>query len=438
MVIATIHYFGRTAYLRSPGCKMWYQRVLETSTTEIIPMTTIEPKAVLQDRQLPMSRPQKRLRIDDEDSDDNPAQFRRVRLRYWDQDQQPESSLALDQGDPIDANAMHDELNQTDLDYLGRLSRFHKQNSTDLSRRLSINNQPLALYELKKAVARCGGFEKVCRLNKWAKIGRDLRCSERITSSPSTLLRDLYQRWLHPYEQYLKVAEPAAATSASNIPADDGQDLRTRQTAFQSQKLRRDSQSSGSDSLIMPRFHPANLNHLSHPIGTIYMPNAQLMYSSDEESDVTEAELPALNARMSQSSQPSHRGTAPSFSNPAIASYLRNREEPRLPQFKAQHSTLPRPEEHQAFSYHGPPPSDIGTSRLSVAGGSAKDTDAFAFSLVNSNPPFHALGSNGVFNERSHAFATPPQLSYESMANNPRPDFSELQQIAASFARQGF
>ncbi len=35
-----------------------------------------------------------------------------------------------------------------------------------------------------------------------------------------------------------------------------------------------------------------------------------------------------------------------------------------MPQTIAQRSTLPRSQEHQAFSYHGPPPSDIGTSRL--------------------------------------------------------------------------
>ena len=35
-----------------------------------------------------------------------------------------------------------------------------------------------------------------------------------------------------------------------------------------------------------------------------------------------------------------------------------------MPQTIAQRSTLPRCQEHQASSYHGPPPSDIGTSRL--------------------------------------------------------------------------
>ena len=377
MVMATIHFVGQIAYFRSPRCKRWYQRVLETITTEPIPISTIDPKVVVQDTQLPTSRPRKRQRIDDEDSDDNPAQFRRVRLRYWDQDHELGSSLAHDQGSPIDASATPDKPNQAELDYPEQLSRFHKQHSTDLNRLLSIDNRPLALYELKKAVARYGGFEKVCKLNKWAEIGRDLGCSGKITSSLSTLLRNLYQRWLHPYEQYLKLAEPgkSAATSASNIPADDGLDLRTRQTSTRSQKRRRDSQPTGSDSLIMPKFNPANLNPLSHPIGTTYMPNAQLMYSSDEESDVTEAKLLALNARMAQSSQPFHRGTATSFSNPAIASYLQHREDSRLPQTIAQHSTLPRPEEHQTSSYHGPPPSDIGTSRLPAAGGSAKDTD---------------------------------------------------------------
>ena len=123
---------------------MWYQRVLETITTEPIPMTTIEPKVIVQDTQLPTSRPRKRQRIDDEDSDDEPAQFRRVRLRYWDQDRELGSNLAHNPGDLIDVSAVPDKPSQTDLDYLEQISRFHKQHSSDLDRLLRIENQPLA------------------------------------------------------------------------------------------------------------------------------------------------------------------------------------------------------------------------------------------------------------------------------------------------------
>lgn len=222
------------------------------------------------------------------------------------------------------------------------------------------------LFKLKKAVVRYGGFETVCELNRWAEVGRDIGYRGKITSSLSMSLKNSYQRWLHRYEQYLKIAESGVSTTTStdnttvegglaqltNIESSisDIDNPLTRQASIQNRKRRRDSQPSRSDSFNMPKFHPANLNPLSHPIGTSYMPNAQLMYSSDEESDDIEAELPDLNARISPCSQP--------------------------------------------------------------AGRSANDTGAFAFSLVNSNPPIHPLGSNGLFNEWSHAFATPSQLGY--------------------------
>lgn len=53
-----------------------------------------------------------------------------------------------------------------------------------------------------------GGFEKVCKLKKWAEIGRDLGYSGKIMSSLSTSLKNSYQRWLHPYEEWLRIAKP--------------------------------------------------------------------------------------------------------------------------------------------------------------------------------------------------------------------------------------
>ena len=52
------------------------------------------------------------------------------------------------------------------------------------------------------------GFEKVCKLKKWAEIGRDLGYSGKIMSSLSTSLKNSYQRWLFPYEEYLRLAKP--------------------------------------------------------------------------------------------------------------------------------------------------------------------------------------------------------------------------------------
>ena len=97
---------------------------------------------------------------------------------------------------------------RTNLQYLDQLAKFHKQNGMNLNRFPSVDKRPLDLYKLKKAVETRGGFEKVCKLKKWAEIGRDLGYSGKIMSSLSTSLKNSYQKWLHPYEEYLKVIKP--------------------------------------------------------------------------------------------------------------------------------------------------------------------------------------------------------------------------------------
>ncbi|KAI9834573.1 MAG: hypothetical protein M1819_002949 [Sarea resinae] len=97
---------------------------------------------------------------------------------------------------------------RTNLNYLDQLAKFHKQHGTNLNRFPSVDKRPLDLYKLKKAVETRGGFDKVCKLKKWAEIGRDLGYSGKIMSSLSTSLKNSYQKWLHPYEEYLRVAKP--------------------------------------------------------------------------------------------------------------------------------------------------------------------------------------------------------------------------------------
>ena len=78
----------------------------------------------------------------------------------------------------------------------------------NLNRFPSVDKRPLDLYKLKKAVETRGGFDKVCKLKKWAEIGRDLGYSGKIMSSLSTSLKNSYQKWLEPYEEYLRKAKP--------------------------------------------------------------------------------------------------------------------------------------------------------------------------------------------------------------------------------------
>jgi histone demethylase JARID1 len=91
---------------------------------------------------------------------------------------------------------------------LDQLAKFHKQHGHSLTRFPSVDKRPLDLYKLKKAVETRGGFERVCKGKKWAEIGRDLGYSGKIMSSLSTSLKNSYQKWLHPYEEYLRVVKP--------------------------------------------------------------------------------------------------------------------------------------------------------------------------------------------------------------------------------------
>ena len=97
---------------------------------------------------------------------------------------------------------------RANLNYLDQLGKFHKQHGHSLTRFPSVDKRPLDLYKLKKAVETRGGFERVCKQKKWAEIGRDLGYSGKIMSSLSTSLKNSYQKWLHPYEEYLRVAKP--------------------------------------------------------------------------------------------------------------------------------------------------------------------------------------------------------------------------------------
>ncbi|KAI3317172.1 PLU-1-domain-containing protein [Xylariaceae sp. AK1471] len=97
---------------------------------------------------------------------------------------------------------------RANLTYLDALSKFHKQHGTNLNRLPYVDKKPLDLYRLKKAVESRGGFDKVCKTKKWAEIGRDLGYSGKIMSSLSTSLKNSYDRWLNPYENYLRHAKP--------------------------------------------------------------------------------------------------------------------------------------------------------------------------------------------------------------------------------------
>ncbi|KAK7516954.1 PHD transcription factor-like protein [Phyllosticta citriasiana] len=97
---------------------------------------------------------------------------------------------------------------RANLNYLDQLQKFHRSRGNHLNRFPSVDKRPLDLFKLKKAVETRGGFDRVCKGKKWAEIGRDLGYSGKIMSSLSTSLKNSYQKWLHPYEEYLSIAKP--------------------------------------------------------------------------------------------------------------------------------------------------------------------------------------------------------------------------------------
>ncbi|KAK3325954.1 PLU-1-like protein-domain-containing protein [Apodospora peruviana] len=121
----------------------------------------------------------------------------------------PPHPFKLDPVIPLEFIAEGDGLGtRANLSYLDALTKFHKQQGTNMTRWPYVDKKPLDLYRLKKAVEARGGFDKVCKHKKWAEIGRDLGYSGKIMSSLSTSLKNSYQKWLCPYEDYLRIAKP--------------------------------------------------------------------------------------------------------------------------------------------------------------------------------------------------------------------------------------
>ena len=159
---------------------------METSTTEPKQTSTIEPRDIMQDNMSAASHSRKRQRDHEAELDENPAHFRRVRLRYSDQSPEPGSSQAAQE----------------------------------------IDNSP-------------NGSLKTSR-NK----------------VPSTQTESLGNP--------VQMTGVVASTSTSKSPA-------------------------AKDEVFFTHSSPPE-EDLRHPIGGSYMPNAQLVYSSDEESDTLTAE----------------------------------------------------------------------------------------------------------------------------------------------------
>lgn len=98
---------------------------------------------------------------------------------------------------------------RSNMSYMDKLSKFHRQQGTPLLKPPAIDKQPIDLYLLKRAVDARGSFKDVCAHKKWAEIGRELGFgSTKNVTSVSSALKNAYQKYLLPYEMYLEKAKP--------------------------------------------------------------------------------------------------------------------------------------------------------------------------------------------------------------------------------------
>lgn len=89
---------------------------------------------------------------------------------------------------------------------MANLHYFHKMNGTAIGKIPMIDKRTLDLFHLHLCVRLRGGFVSVCRKKMWAQIGRELGYNGKIMTSLSTSLKSAYQKFVAPYDDFLKQA----------------------------------------------------------------------------------------------------------------------------------------------------------------------------------------------------------------------------------------
>ncbi|KAI8816843.1 PLU-1-like protein-domain-containing protein [Fimicolochytrium jonesii] len=108
------------------------------------------------------------------------------------------------------------------LNYLDQLQKFHTQQGTQFTRVPMLDKKPINLSELKKEVAKRGGYEQVIANKQWAQVGRAIGLGGKTCTSLSHSVKSAYLKWIHPYEEFLlKHRSPAPTRPGS--PRGDGE-----------------------------------------------------------------------------------------------------------------------------------------------------------------------------------------------------------------------
>lgn len=91
--------------------------------------------------------------------------------------------------------------------FYNALTRFHKSVSTGRSNAFKVpvlEGRELDMYQLLRLVHLHGDYENVSRLKKWAQVGQELGFNKNNKQALSAALRYHFQKWLLPFDKFLR------------------------------------------------------------------------------------------------------------------------------------------------------------------------------------------------------------------------------------------
>jgi hypothetical protein len=92
---------------------------------------------------------------------------------------------------------------RTNLNYVEKLTKFWSSQGKPISRMPVLDKRPLDLYMVKKLVEQSGGYHAVTENKEWSRIGRELGFERKFCTSMSWSLRNNYEKFILPYEEFL-------------------------------------------------------------------------------------------------------------------------------------------------------------------------------------------------------------------------------------------
>ena len=92
---------------------------------------------------------------------------------------------------------------RTNLNYVEKLSKFWSSQGRPITRMPVLDKRPLDLYMVKNRVEQLGGYNAVTENKEWSRIGRELGFERKFCTSMSWSLRNNYEKFILPYEEFL-------------------------------------------------------------------------------------------------------------------------------------------------------------------------------------------------------------------------------------------